>query len=118
MDLSGLHLLDPVVIDSVRDTLFSAHDHVVSAAHSLAAAWTPDAGHAGAVPHHGFGHLGHGDHGAVDDGRGQVDLAEAPAEKPGEKPPTTPPDKKIVEGSIERKDAPALLRDCWRKPRR
>jgi len=106
MDLSGLHLLDPAVIDSVRDTLFSAHDHVVSAAHSLAAAWAPDAGHAGAVPHHGFGHLGHGGHGATDDGGGQVDLAEAPAEKPGDKPPTTPPDKKIVEGSIERKDVP------------
>ncbi|HEY7608908.1 MAG TPA: protein TolQ [Alphaproteobacteria bacterium] len=106
MDLSGLHLLDPVVIDSVRDTLFTARDHVVSAAHSLVAAWIPDGGDVGADPQPDFGqhHYAHG--GAVDDGRGQVDLAEAPAEKPADKPPTVPPEKRVTEGSLERKDVP------------
>src|SRR5262249_3271751 len=94
-DISGLHLFDPVVIDSVRHAALSAQDHLVGAAHTLAAAWSPD-GDFGADPTIDFS----------DDGSARVEMAEAPAEKPGEKPSSTPPDKKVVEGSLERKDVP------------
>ena len=82
MDLSGLHLFDPILIDSVRDTLITARDQLAGAVHALAPGWAPDGADGG------------------------IETVEAPAEKPGEKPSTTPPDKKIVEGSLEKKDTP------------
>ncbi len=98
MDLSGLHLLDPVLIDSVRDTFAVAHERLASVAHALAPGWIPDGSH------HGL-HLGFGDPTAHDPNfadPGHIDTVEAPADKP----PTTPPDKRIVEGSLEKKDTP------------
>jgi biopolymer transport protein TolQ len=98
MDLSGLHLFDPILIDSVRDTFHAARDQLAGAVHALAPSWMPDAG--------AFG----GDYGgdpSAGDAPGHVELAETTTpEKPGEKPSTTPPDKKVVEGSLERKDTP------------
>jgi biopolymer transport protein TolQ len=92
MDLSGLHLFEPTLIDSVRHTLAAALDQLVGV-HALTPSWMPDRGDYG------------GDPGLGDDG-GRIETAEAPAEKPGETPSTTPPDKKVVEGSIEKKDVP------------
>jgi biopolymer transport protein TolQ len=91
MDLSGLHLFDPILIDSVRHTVAAAQDQIAGALHVLAPGWAPDGG----------------DYGSGDpaDG-GQIDTVEAPAEKPAEKPSTVPPDKKVVEGSLEKKDTP------------
>src|SRR5687767_4356928 len=86
MDLSGLQLFDPILVDSVRDTLITARDQLAGAVHALAPGWAPDSADYG------------------DDGGSET--VEAPAEKPGEKPSTTPPDKKIVEGSLEKKDTP------------
>jgi len=98
MDLSGLHLFDPALLDSVRDTLATARDQLAGVAHAYAPGWAPDAGDYG------------GD--AIDGG--EVELAqtspekpgEKPAEKPGEKPSTTPLEKRVMEGSLERKDVP------------
>ena len=82
MDLSGLHLFDPAVIDSVRHALVSAQDHVAGAVHAVAAAWSPDGGDLGGDPSPSFDvSPGHDDH-------GRVDTVEAPADKAPEKPST------------------------------
>ncbi len=94
MDLSGLPLFDPILIDSVRDTLAAARDHFAGAAY----AWAPQSDDYGGDAAPGLG------------GEGGLELAQAtpekPAENPGEKPSTTPPEKRVMEGSLERKDAP------------
>src|SRR5262249_42039873 len=95
MDLSGLHLLDPIFIDSVRDTVAAAREHAVGAAHALAAGWAPG-GDFDAQPAFDFG----------DGGDAQVDTVEAPGEKSPEKPSTTPPERRVVESTVERKDVP------------
>ncbi len=95
MDLSGLHLFDPILIDSVRHSVAAAQDQIAGALHALAPGWTPGGGDFG------------GDYGSGDPGDGgHIDTVEAPAEKPDEKPSTVPPDKKVVEGSLEKKDTP------------
>ncbi|MBL8662479.1 MAG: protein TolQ [Candidatus Odyssella sp.] len=87
MDLSGLHLFDPTLVDSVRHTVAAAQDQIAGALHALAPGWVPDGG----------------DYGSPDPGDGgRIDTVEAP----GEKPSTVPPDKKVVEGSLEKKDTP------------
>ena len=96
MDLSGQHFFDPVVIDSLRHALAAAQDQFAGAVHTLVAAWSPDGGDFGGDPGPGADFS--------DDGR--VETAEAPADKAPEKPSTTPHDKKVVEGSLERKDVP------------
>ena len=115
MDLSSLHLLDPVFIDSVRES-------VTQAVHALV--WAPDPG-AGdcSMNDSGMGDFVPADHGDSDSG--QVELAQdktpdkagekpggdkpstdkAP-DKPGEKPSTTPPERRVVDGSLEKKDVP------------
>jgi biopolymer transport protein TolQ len=93
MDLSGLPLFDPILIDSVRDTLAAARDHVAGAVHALAPGWVPD----GTDPGPG------GDEGGVELAQATPDK---PAEKPGDKPSELPPEKRVMEGSLEKKDAP------------
>jgi len=97
MDLSGLHLLDPAVFDSVRET-------VAHAVHAVLPAWSADP--AGMDP------AGADSFGWQTDADG-VELAQdkAPEKPPGdkpaaEKPPTTPPDRKVVETDIAKKDTP------------
>ncbi|MFO0989974.1 MAG: protein TolQ [Alphaproteobacteria bacterium] len=91
MDLSGLHLFDPALVDSVRHTVAAAQDQIAGVLHALAPGWVPDGGDYG------------GDIGSADPGDGgRIDTVEAP----GEKPSTVPPDKKVVEGSLEKKDTP------------
>jgi biopolymer transport protein TolQ len=93
MDLSGLHLFDPILVDSVRDTFAAARDQFVGAVHAYAPGWASDG-------------CDHGWDAGFGDDTGRIETVEAPAENPGEKPSTTPPDKKIVEGSLEKKDVP------------
>jgi hypothetical protein len=90
MDLSGLHLFDPILIDSVRHTVAAAQDQIAGALHAVAPGWAPDGGDFGGEPGDG----------------GRIETVEAPAEKPAENPSTVPPDKKVVEGSLEKKDTP------------
>jgi biopolymer transport protein TolQ len=100
MDISGLHLFDPALIDSVRDS-------VAHAVHALVPGWSSDAGP--------------GDPGAPDlapdasagDWGGGYELAQdKPAENPGadkpgaDKPATTPPERRVVDTELGRKDAP------------
>ena len=110
MDLSSLHLFDPVIIDSVRES-------VTQAVHALV--WAPDPG-AGdcSMSDSGMEDFVPADHGDGDSG--QVELAqdktpEKPADKPstektpdkpGDKPSTTPPERRVVDGSLEKKDVP------------
>ncbi|MCW5772003.1 MAG: protein TolQ [Rhodospirillaceae bacterium] len=147
MDLSTFHLIDPALVDSVRETvshavhtlttdwaalanshsgtLHQATTHLAAAPFGSHGFVSPDftdpsiAGHdfanpAQAAPHHhaGPGRPGHDAPGHDDDGK--VELAET---KPGEKPATekpaapddkgaTPPERKVVEGTVEKKDVP------------
>lgn len=93
MDLSGLQLLDPAVVDSVRATI----GHAV---HAIMPAWNGDFS-----PPDSFDWQA--EWASPDHDPGGIELAQdKPAAPPGEKPSTTPPDRKVVETDIAKKDTP------------
>jgi biopolymer transport protein TolQ len=107
MDLSSFHLIDPAVLESVRET-------VTHAVHAVLPAWSGDPG----APDFGAPDFGAADLGApvpaawhapdAHDAPDGIELAQdkAPEKAPDTPPSTTPPEKKVVETDIAKKDTP------------